>query len=146
MTWVESRRRILAVDWGKRRIGLAVCDELGLTVRGLPTLVRTNQAADVETLAEIASREEAGSLVVGRPLNMNGSAGKSAAAAERFGRLLAQRTGLEVAYVDERLTSREAEARLRETGRRPTKADIDRVSAEIILQTFLAAREQETPA
>lgn len=139
-------RRILAIDWGKRRIGLAVCDELGLTVRGLPTLVRTHQDADLDVLARTVQSENAGALVVGRPLNMDGSSGKSAAAAERFGALLAERFDLPLDFVDERLTSREAEARLRESGRRPTKADVDRVSAEIILETYLAMREQETPA
>ena len=138
--------RILGIDWGKRRLGLAVCDELGITVRGLPTLVRTQREADLQALEAIAQAERIGLLVVGRPLTLDGAKGKSAVLAEQFGRTLASRLNLEVAFHDERLTSREAESRLRDSGRTPTKGEIDRVSAELILESYLSSAPQENPA
>ncbi len=136
------RGKILAIDWGKRRIGLAVCDELGITVRGLPTLERTNRAADLTALEQVAARENIEALVVGRPLHMDGTPGKSTALAEQFGRTLAKLLGLNAIFHDERLTSHEAEARLRAAGKRPTKPEIDRVSAELILESYLLSLEE----
>ena len=133
----------MAIDWGKRRLGLAVCDELGLTVRGLPTLTRTNRPADLQAVEEVAVAENVGLLVVGRPLNLDGTAGQSASLAEQFGRTLANRLNLEVSFQDERLTSKEAEERLRASGKAAAKAEIDRVSAEIILESYLASAQRE---
>ena len=135
--------RILAVDWGRRRIGLAVCDELGLTVRGLDTLVRTNREADLEALGQVAAREEAALVVVGRPLALDGTETKSSGEAARFGRTLAKRLRLPLELHDERLTSREAEDLLRSRGRPYAKADVDRVAASLLLESFLAARREE---
>lgn len=133
--------RILAVDWGKRRVGLAVCDELGVTVRGLKTLVRTNREGDLEALEKTAVEEEVHQLVVGRPLALDGSVGSAARQAEQFGRTLAKRLGVPMELHDERLTSREAEAILRQRGGRYGKAEIDRLAAVLILRSYLAARE-----
>ena len=132
--------RILAVDWGRRRIGLAVCDELGLTVRGLDTLVRTKREADLESLARTADDENAVLILVGRPLALDGSETKSSGEAERFARTLSKRLRLPFMLHDERLTSREAENILR--GRPYSKADVDRVAASLLLESFLAARQE----
>ena len=137
---VESAGRILAIDWGRNRIGLAVSDELGLTVRGLPTLVRKNRATDLAALERLVAENEVGLLVVGAPLHLDGTAGKSVGQAEQFGRTLAKRCRLPLELWDERLTSFEAENLLRERGGRREKADVDRLSAALILESFLAAR------
>lgn len=131
--------RILALDWGKRRIGLAVCDELGLTVRGLETLIRSNREADLAALEAVAREQEARALVVGRPLELDGAVGKSARQAEQFARTLARRLALPLELHDERLTSREAESILQQRGRRYAKAEIDSVAATLILESYLAS-------
>lgn len=125
-------------------MGLAVCDELGLTVRGLETLVRTNREADFDYLAKTAVAEDVGRLVVGRPLALDGSVGKTARQAEQFGRTLAKRLGLPLELHDERLTSREAEAILKERGGSYSKSEIDRLSAVLILRSYLASIEERT--
>lgn len=140
---MESIGRILAIDWGRRRIGLALSDELGLTVRGLPTLERKNKATDLEAIERIVSENDVRLLVVGAPLHLDGSAGKSVGQAEQFGRTVAKRCRVPLELFDERLTSVEAESRLRERGgRRRSKADVDRVAAALILEGYLAQRAQ----
>ena len=136
----RDRHPTLALDWGARRVGLAASDALGLAAHGLPTLVRTGRAADLEHLERIVRERGVVRLLVGRPLLADGTAGKSARAAEEFGRSLAKRCGLPVVFRDERLTSHEAQQRLRESGRRKfSKADIDREAAAILLEDDLAA-------
>ena len=126
---------ILAVDWGERRIGLAVSDELGVAAHGLPTLVRKNRATDLAALDDIMQSRGVKALLVGRPLHMDGSEGRSTRLAEQFGRTLAKRSGLPLVLRDERLTSREAEAH---TG---SRGDVDRASAMILLEGYLAELE-----
>ena len=132
----EQLRRVLGIDWGRRRIGLAVSDELRISVRGLDTLERTNKAADLARIEGLIRDLGVGLLVVGRPLHMNGKAGGSVSEAEQFGRTLAKRVGLPVRFWDERLTSVEAERRLR-GGRSHSKSAVDRAAAELILTEFL---------
>ncbi len=126
---------ILAVDWGERRIGLAVTDELGIAAHPLPTLVRKNKASDLAALDEVLASRNVQSLLVGRPFNMDGSEGRSTRLAEQFGRTLAKRSGLPLALRDERLTSREAAARVGPRG------DLDQTSARILLEGYLAELE-----
>src|SRR2546425_376200 len=100
--------RILALDLGKKRIGLAVSDELGLTAQGLPTLERVNKRTDLAALRTIA-RERAVTLVVmGNPLHMSGDAGRQAEWVREFSDALTKYTGLPVRLWDERLTTAEA--------------------------------------
>jgi putative Holliday junction resolvase len=126
---------ILAVDWGERRIGLAVTDELGIAVHGLPTLVRQNRATDRAAFDEILSSRDIRTILVGRPLNMDGSEGRSTRLAEQFGRTLAKRSGLPLVLRDERLTSRAGAARVGSRG------DVDQASAMILLEDYLAELE-----
>lgn len=131
--------RILAIDWGKKRIGLAICDELRISVQGLPTLVRKNRAADIEALCELIRDREVGVLLVGEPLGRLGSTSQ----AEQFGRTLAKRTKLDLIMWDEQLTSFEADWILREDGLKETgvgrieKGDTDRGAAAVILLSYL---------
>ena len=126
--------RILAIDWGKKRIGLAICDELRVSVQGLPTLVRKNRATDLDVLCELINEREVGVLLVGEPSSQLGSTSQ----AEQFGRTLAKRTKLDLIMWDEQLTSFEADSILKETGvRRIAKGETDRGAAAVILLSYL---------
>lgn len=132
-------RRILAVDLGERRIGLALSDELGLTAQGLPTLIRTSLREDLARLAEIARSRGAELVLFGNPVNMGGAEGARSAWVKEFAGKLRQRYGLAVDYWDERLTTREAERVLRQSGisRRKRGQAVDRLSAVLLLQSYL---------
>jgi len=135
--------RILALDPGERRIGLAVSDELGLTAQGLETFERSSSLRrDLDRLGEIARRHEATLVVIGLPVHMSGDEGEQAARARELGHKLARRTGLRVAFWDERLTTRQAERLLRESGvsQRRRERAVDRMAAVIILESYLAWR------
>src|SRR6516225_7558658 len=111
----QGTTRILAIDYGTRRIGLAVTDELGLTAQGLPTLHRTNKRNDLDHLRRTIRRYDVGEIVVGLPLRMSGQAGAQSKRVEEFAELLRMRFKLPVHLFDERLTSVEANRVLDET-------------------------------
>jgi putative Holliday junction resolvase len=137
--------RILALDVGRRRIGLAVSDELGITAQGLETLERTNQRADLAALAGVAERWNVWLLLVGHPVRLSGQEGRQAEWVRQFADKLAAHTGLPVALWDERLTTVEAERVLRSSGisiARRARAK-DRLAAVLLLQSYLDHRSQE---
>src|SRR4051812_33358177 len=94
--------RILGLDVGDRRIGIAISDPLGMTAGGLETYHRKNMSVDVGTIADIVRRHNVFEIVIGLPLNMDGSEGEQAQKVMSFGKKLAQKTGLPVIYEDER--------------------------------------------
>lgn len=134
----ETRYRVLAMDWGRRRIGLAVSDELRLIVQTLPTLIRKNRRSDLEALAKTIRDQEAAVLVVGDPARLSGRRESSSSQAEQLGRTLAKLTGAELVMWDERLTSVEAEAMLRAAGARRRRGNVDQIAAALILESYLA--------
>lgn len=131
--------RILALDLGKRRIGLAISDELRMTAQGLPTLQRTNKAHDLEDLIRLIRDRGVALVVVGQPLHMSGTEGRQANHAAQFARTLATHAQVEVRLWDERLTTVEAGRVLRQSGvsRQKQRAAVDRLSAVLILQSYL---------
>jgi putative holliday junction resolvase len=131
--------RILALDLGKKRIGLALSDALGITAQGLPTLERTNIRADLDALAHLVEQHEVTLLVMGHPLHMSGKEGRQAEYTRDFADRLAEKTGLEVQFWDERLTTVEAQRVLRESGISIEKRAraVDRLSAVILLESYL---------
>lgn len=131
--------RILALDLGKRRIGLAVSDPLGITAQGLPNLERTNKRTDLELLADLAREKDVGLILMGNPVNMGGREGRQSAWVREFAGALERRTGLPIRFWDERLTTVEAQRVLRESGISIEKraAAVDRLSAVILLQSYL---------
>ena len=137
--------RILAVDWGERRIGLAISDPLGVIATGLETLDVQTPTEAARRIAEVAAEREADRLVVGLPLLMSGERGQAAEAALALAAALADRTGLPVDTYDERLTSALSERRLRETGVRSGQARerIDQGAAMVLLESFLAYRARQ---
>jgi putative Holliday junction resolvase len=131
--------RFLALDIGKRRIGVAVSDPLGLVARPLRTIRSVSLNADIASIIDIARELEAESIVVGDPLHMSGDAGIMSNRSHKFGEALRQASGLPIEYCDERLTSVEAQRILQESGVPPKKAreQIDAVAAAVILQSYL---------
>ena len=131
--------RILALDLGRKRIGLAISDELGITAQGLETIERTGRREDIELLRRLAMEREVRQFLVGDPLHMSGEASRQGEYTRDFARELERKTGIPVVFRDERWTSREAERTLRGSGiahdrRKPT---IDRLSAVLLLQSYL---------
>jgi len=133
------KSRILALDLGKRRIGLAISDPLGITAQGLPNLERTNKRSDIATIGQIAREREASIILMGNPVNMGGSEGRQSKWAREFAVALEERAGIPVKLWDERLTTAEAYRVLRASGisLRKRVAAADRVSAVILLQSYL---------
>ena len=131
--------RILALDLGKKRIGLAISDPLGITAQGLPNLVRTNKRADLAALERLVREREVGLILIGNPINMSGAEGRQSGWVREFADALEERTGLPVKLWDERLTTVEAGRVLRSSGISIEKraAAVDRLSAVILLQSYL---------
>ena len=132
--------RILAVDWGERRVGLAVSDDLGILATGLPTLEIRGEAEAVARVADTIRTVEADSVVVGLPLTLKGERGEAARAVERFAEALRRETPVVVSLYDERLTSALVERRMRERGEksRGRKGRVDQGAAVALLEGWLA--------
>ena len=131
--------RVLALDLGSRRIGLALSDELGITAQGLPTLERKNLRTDLEALERLIREHDVRLVVAGNPLRMSGAESAGSQQAVKFGEQLHRRTGVEVRLWDERLTTREASRVLRSSGISIAKRAraVDRLSAVLLLASFL---------
>ncbi len=131
--------KILGVDWGWARYGLAVSDDLGLTAQGVGTFSRVSEARMLTAIAEHVRTLGVGAIVVGLPRNMDGSDGPSAEAARAFARSLEEQLRLPVHLWDERLTSLAAERMLVGAGvrRRARRELVDQVAATLILQGYL---------
>lgn len=131
--------RILAVDWGRATLGLAVSDELGLIAQRLASLPRVDEIQDVEAIGAYIRSLDIEAIVVGLPRNMDGSLGPSADAARAFAQVLHDRLHVPVHMWDERLTTLAAERMLVGAGvrRRARRAVVDQVAATMILQGFL---------
>lgn len=143
-----QHRRILAIDLGTRRIGLAVSDALGITAQGLPTLERSTRREDFFRLGKVIQQNQVAEIVLGNPIRMSGEAGVASDRAQQFAELLRAKFGLPVHMLDERLTSAEAHRVLDEAqvpGRR-RKQMIDELAAVLILQQFLARQETRPSA
>jgi putative Holliday junction resolvase len=136
---------IIAIDFGKRRIGLAIAESAGSVAYPLATISRVSFEKDLDQLRSWISSRATSQLVVGLPLNMDGSEGSSAQAARTFGAQLATHLQLPVDYTDERLTSFEARERLSSRGgKRRRKIAVDAVAATIILEEWLAAHRNSS--
>jgi putative Holliday junction resolvase len=142
----ENRSRpfisALGLDIGRKRIGVAGCDGTGLIATGLTTIERKSFVEDVAQLQHIAQERQAQVLVVGLPYSMNGSLGFQAKQVQKLTQRLAKALNLPVVYVDERLTSFQAEQLLQAENLSPSrhKSLIDRKAAALILQQWLDER------
>lgn len=133
--------RVLAIDIGSKRVGLAVSDEMRLSVRPLPALPRTSWKRLLGSLAELCVEFDVRAIVLGLPLRLDGGEGDAALDARRIARNLELSLKLPLFLQDERLTSKAAEASLRARGLQPREisAQVDSEAASIILSDFLAS-------
>ena len=152
------RRTILAIDYGRARIGLAIADVETRMAQPLGTMERINRNEDMRRLRELVREHGVQQIVVGLPLRLDGSRGEMAQEVERFAERVRKQIGAPVELVDERLTSWEAERILEETqgrfihdeklagGKKPTKSQarmtVDAVAAAVILKEYLDRQEQ----
>ena len=137
MSSLPVRRRIVAVDFGRARIGVAVSDELGMLAHPVETIPAHGNP--VKRIAEIVREKDAERVIVGLPRHMNGTMGDAAAGALAFAEKLRAVLACEVVTWDERLTTMAANRALRESGQktRNTRGLVDQVAAQMILQGYL---------
>jgi putative Holliday junction resolvase len=154
----ESRARILAVDYGRARIGLALADAETRMAQPLSTMERINRNEDMRRLREVVREHSVKQIVVGLPLRLDGSRGEMAEEAERFAQRVRKQIGVPVEMVDERLTSWEAERLMEEIQGRfirdeklgshkqpknvQAKMTVDAVAAAVILKEYLDRQGQ----
>ncbi len=136
--------RVLAVDPGERRVGLAISEGIGSLALPLDTLERRGEGTEATAarIAAVAAREQVGHIVVGLPLRLDGREGLAARRARALGEAIARHARLPVEYWDERLTTVQAEADLRRIGVRGARrrAVVDQAAATVLLRSWLAAR------
>jgi putative holliday junction resolvase len=139
--------RILGIDYGDKRIGLAVSDELEITARGISVIECKSKKADMEAIASAVSAYGVGAIVVGYPLRLDGSAGIQCQKVDRFIAALKEAIPVSVIAWDEALSTKEAEELMREAGitRKKKRGMVDRIAASLILQDYLNKKaRQET--
>lgn len=131
--------RVLCLDYGEKRIGVAVCDELGMSAHGLSTIVRKTKMHDEKILASIIENYKIEKILIGYPLRLDGSEGIQCQKVNRFANLLAKTFLLPVIKWPETLSTREAEEILIHSGMKwqKRKNNIDRLAACLILQDYL---------
>ena len=134
---------LLGLDYGSKRVGIAVSNREQTIATPLATYTRQSEDADGRHLAALAAEYQVAGFVVGLPMHMSGEEGELARDARRFGRWVADVTGLPVDFWDERLTTVEAERYLQqaELSKKKRKSRLDKVAAQIMLQSFLERHE-----
>lgn len=133
--------RILGIDPGERRTGLAISDELGITAQGLTTFDRQGPVDFFDHISELIETHAVGEIVVGNPVHLSGRRSESSARAERLAEELQRRFDIKVTMWDERLSSQEARRVTR--GERVPKEALDRVAAVLILQSYLDFKRRD---
>ncbi|MBL1211643.1 Holliday junction resolvase RuvX [Geminocystis sp. GBBB08] len=140
-----ERISVLGLDIGLRRVGVAGCDGLGLLATELTTIIRSSFKDDVEAFRKIVMEREAYRLIVGMPYTINGEIGFQAKQVIKYAKRLSKALELPLEFMDERLTSMEAEEQLRESKKfsQYNKGLIDKRAAAIILQQWLDLRSDK---
>lgn len=131
--------RVLGIDYGEKRIGVAISDPLGITAQGLPTIVYSNVQEVLQKIMAIVSEKGVGVIVVGLPKHMNNSLGESARAVLSFGERLEKYVGIPVKTIDERLSTVRAHRAMLEgnLSRKQRRGRVDMIAAQLILQNYL---------
>src|SRR5271154_2064604 len=134
--------RILAIDYGRKRIGLALSDELGITAQPLQVMVHKTRRDDIRRIRNICREHSVARILVGYPVHITGEAGQMADEASRFAMRLRKELSIEVELADERLTTWEAEQTIDEFGsfRQRKGAAVDAVAAAILLRDYLDSK------
>jgi putative Holliday junction resolvase len=132
---------VAAIDFGRRRIGVAATDELGLAAHPVGIVERISLRKDIEAIRKMLSSRTVGQIIVGLPLNMDGTEGDSARSARTFAEALGTALGISVGLFDERLSTFEARSRLKSkrSGNRGSPR-VDAIAAAIILEGWMAAQ------
>ena len=136
--------RILGLDYGEKRIGAAICDELGMTAQGLPTIIRKNKKHDLEILDSLIKSYNVEKIVIGYPVRLDGSEGIQCEKVNRFSVLLDKTFSLPVIKWPETLSTKEAEEILINSGVRwqKRKKMVDKLAACLILQNYLDSADK----
>ncbi|HDY88799.1 MAG TPA: Holliday junction resolvase RuvX [bacterium] len=131
--------RILAIDYGERRTGIAVSDKMGMTAQGLDTIEVKDESEIPDIVVQNAKDTGAETIVIGLPLNMDGTESEKSRKVREFGAVLAEKTSLPVVFWDERMTSMQAKRVMQELNKKTyrNKQLIDKISATLILQEYL---------
>lgn len=137
--------RVLALDIGTKRTGAAISDPLGVTAQPLGVRARTGDKSDIAWVRELMGKYEIDRVVIGHPLNMNGSKGERAIACEKFAEKLKKAVDVDVELWDERLTTMQAERDMimANVSRGKRKKKIDQAAAQLILMSWLQAHERK---
>ncbi|MCK4965398.1 Holliday junction resolvase RuvX [bacterium] len=137
--------RILALDYGDKRIGVAVSDPLGIIAQALETITVSNKRKSFERIQEIIREKNAVKIIVGMPFNMNGTKGERAEVTERFISELQRVVSIEIIPWDERLTSVQAKRIMVFRGQKTgtNKAKVDKLAAALLLENYLESRAQK---
>ena len=143
------KKRVLGIDFGSVRVGFALSDPLGITAQGIKTLDYIGEKQVIEHIRNLIETRNIGEIVLGLPLNMDGSKGAAAKLCEDFGKKLQEAVSASVVLWDERLTTKAAERQMLEFdfSRRKRRKAVDRMAAQILLQSYLdsqAARERQS--
>ena len=143
---LDSAGRLLAIDLGTKRVGVAVSDELRITIRPLPAIARRSWKDLLRQIVTLVEEFQAKGLVVGLPLRLDGGEGEAAANARSVASKFQRSLGIPVLLQDERLTSLEAESDLRSAGKtRPEiKGEIDSAAAVVILRDYIAGHDRSS--
>ena len=144
----DAKPRVIGLDVGDARIGIAISDPLRITAAGLETIQRKNMQIDVAAIADLAKRHGAVEIVIGLPVNMDGSEGGQAQKVQSFGRKLARASGLPIIYEDEWLSTVSAIRSLSIQGVKTghNRDLVDRQAAAIILQRYLDSQSPPSTA
>jgi len=131
--------RILGLDYGRKRIGVAICDEMGLVARSLLTIERKTIKKDITEIERIAREHDVERIVIGYPLTLDGKEGIQCQRVSKFSKMIEERLSLPIVKWDESLSTKEAEDLLLEAdmGRRKRRKGVDKLAAAIILQRYL---------
>lgn len=145
---MTAATRILALDPGTKRVGVALSDELGWTAQPLETFERKSLAADLAHIKELVHRHEVREIVIGMPVRMDGRVGPAAQAVQQFLDAVQAAVGIPVTPWDERLTTKAAEQMLIEAdvSRKKRKGAVDRVAAALLLKSYLDHLSSLQPA
>lgn len=138
--------RVLALDIGTKRIGVAVSDVTATIAQPLKTIIRIKETEDIKTVVKLIQEYQAGELLVGEPKTLKGLSGKQAESVYELARKIAEQANVPLVYWDERLSSKEAERYLRERGKKFNKAEIDKLAAALILQSYLEKKRGQRRA
>ena len=136
--------RILALDLGEKRIGVAISDALNIIAQGEETIERKNDKDTINKIKELIERHDIKKIIVGMPINMNGTKGDKARYSEEFAAILKKETSISIELVDERLTTKQGERMLIEAdvSRKKRKRSIDKIAAQLILQSYMDSRTE----